>query len=87
MTARYSWGRASLGLLAGTAGAGCCTFVVALVVGVDAQLRDQAVAAAWGAGILALLLAVLALQEHADPDDDPRFLATVWQGLRAEWRR
>lgn len=87
MSTRYSWGRASLGLLAGTAAAGCCALLVVLAAGIDPTRQEQAVAAAWGSGILALLLAVLAMQEHTDPDDDPRYLATVWRGLRAEWRR
>jgi len=30
---------------------------------------------------------VLAVQEHNDPDDDPRYLQTIVRGLRQEWRR
>lgn len=81
-------GKASLGLLAAVAGLGCCLLVAALLVdGVDPGMRDSAVLTAWGAGILAALLSVLAVQEHTDPDDDPRYLATIVQGLRQEWRR
>ena len=81
-------GKASLGLLATVAGLGCCLLVVSLVAdGIEPGLRDDAVLLAWGAGIVAVLLSVLAAQEHADPDDDPRYLATILHGLRKEWRR
>jgi hypothetical protein len=81
-------GKASLGLLASVAGLGCCLLVVSLVAGgIEPALRDDAVLLAWGAGIVAVLLSVLAVQEHTDPDDDPRYLATIVHGLRKEWRR
>ena len=81
-------GRASLGLLAAVAGLGCCVLVVVLLVdGIASGLRDDAVLLAWGTGIVAALLAVLAGQEHTNPDDDPRYLATILKGLRQEWRR
>ena len=81
-------GKASLGLLAAVAGLGCFVLVVGLVVdGIAPGLRDDAVLLAWGAGIVAALLAVLAVQEHNNPDDDPRYLATIVKGLRQEWRR
>jgi hypothetical protein len=81
-------GKASLGLLATVAGLGCCLLVVTLLVGgIEPGLRDDAVLLAWGAGIVAVLLSVLAVQEHTDPDDDPRYLATIVHGLRKEWRR
>ena len=81
-------GKASLGLVATVAGVGCCLLVASLVTGgIDPALRDDAVLMAWAAGIGAVLLAVLAVQEHGDPDDDPRYLATVLHGIRQEWRR
>jgi hypothetical protein len=85
---RQHLGKASLGLLAVVAGLGCCLLVAGLVVGgIAPELRDDAVVLAWGAGIVAALLAVLAVQEHTNPDDDPRYLATILKGLRQEWRR
>ena len=88
MTTRQHIGKASLGLLAAVAGLGCCLLVVGLAVdGISAGLRDDAVMLAWGAGIVAAVLSVLAVQEHTNPDDDPRYLATIVQGLRKEWRR
>ena len=51
------------------------------------DLRDGAVMLAWSAGIVAAVLSVLAVQEHTDPDDDPRYLQTIVHGLRQEWRR
>jgi hypothetical protein len=88
VTTRQHIGKASLGLLAAVAGLGCCLLVVGLALGgISAGLRDDAVLVAWAAGIVAALLAVLAVQEHTDPDDDPRYLATIVHGLRKEWRR
>jgi hypothetical protein len=81
-------GKASLGLLATVAALGCGLLVVSLVAGgIEPGLRDDAVLLAWGAGIVAVLLSVLAVQERTDPDDDPRYLATIVHGLRKEWRR
>ena len=81
-------GRASLGLLAVVAGLGCCLLVGALAIGgISTGQRDDAVLLAWGAGLVAAALSVLAAQEHTDPDDDPRYLATIVHGLRQEWRR
>ncbi len=81
-------GKASLGLLAGVAGLGCCLLVAFLVSNVvDPALRDDAALLAWASGIVAVLLSVLAVQEHGDPDDDPRYLTSLVHGLRQEWRR
>ena len=81
-------GKASLGLVATVAGIGCCLLVASLVTGgIDPALRDDAVLLAWASGIVAVLLAVLAVQEHGDPDDDPRYLASLVHGIRQEWRR
>jgi hypothetical protein len=81
-------GKASLGLLAAAAGLGCCLLVAFLVTDViDPALRDDAVLVAWASGIVAVLLSVLAVQEHGDPDDDPRYLTSLVHGLRQEWRR
>jgi len=88
MSTRPHLGKASLGLLAAVAGLGCALLVVTLAAGgVSAEMRDGAVLLAWTAGILAALLSVLAVQEHTDPDDDPRYLQTIVRGLRQEWRR
>ena len=88
MSTPRSLGRASLGLLAVVAGLGCCVLVTALAVGgIGTGLRDDAVLLAWGAGLLAATLSVLAAQQHTDPDDDPRYLATIVHGLRQEWLR
>lgn len=88
MSTRRPVGKASLGLLAAVAGLGCALLVVALGVGgVSADMRDAAVLLAWSAGIVAAVLSVLAVQEHTDPDDDPRYLQTIVRGLRQEWRR
>ena len=81
-------GRASLGLLAVVAGLGCCVLVAALAIGgIGTDLRNGAALLAWGAGLAAAALSVLAAQQHTDPDDDPRYLATLVHGLRQEWRR
>jgi len=81
-------GRASLGLLAVVAGLGCCLLVAALASGgIDSGQHDDAVLLAWVAGIVAAGLSILALQKRTDPDDDPRYLATIVHGLRQEWRR
>jgi len=88
MTRHPHPGKASLGLLAAVAGLGCCVLVVGLATdGIAGGLRDDAVLLAWGAGIVAALLSVLAVQEHTNPDDDPRYLGTILKGLRQEWRR
>lgn len=74
--------------MAAVAWLGCCVLVGGLAVdGITPGLRDDAILAAWGAGIVAAVLWVLAAQERTDPDDDPRYLATIVNGLRQEWRR
>ena len=88
MRVRPSVGKVSLGLVAVVAGLGCCVLVGALVLELlAADVRPRAVLAAWSAGITAVVLTILALQEHGDPDDDPRYFATLVHGLRQEWHR
>ena len=88
MSSHQHPGKASLGLLAAVACLGCCVLVAGLVAdGISPGLRDDAVVLAWASGIVAAVLAVLAVQEHSNPDDDPRYLATILKGLRQEWRR
>jgi len=76
-----------LGLLAVFAAVGCCALAAALALGRVGAAHETATALAWVCGIASAVLAVAAVQEHSDPDDDPRYLATLVHGLHDEWRR
>ncbi|CAN5874980.1 hypothetical protein BH20ACT6_BH20ACT6_03220 [soil metagenome] len=88
MTPRRRSARALAGLLAALTAVACGGCVVVLLLGdpVVASRREVAVAA-WACGVAAVLLAVAAVQEHANPDDDPRYLETIVHGFVDEWRR
>lgn len=79
--------RIVLGLLAVAAGLGCCGLVAALLLDRTGTAGDLVSLLAWACGIGTVTLAVAAAQQNTDPDDDPRYLATVVHGLVDEWRR
>lgn len=76
-----------LGALAAVAVLGCCGSLAVLALGQVGAAHDLVVALAWMCGIGGVVLAVAAVQERSDPDDDPRYLATLVHGLHDEWRR
>jgi len=76
-----------LGLLAVVAAVGCCALVAALALGRVGAAQETVSALAWVCGIGSAVLAVAAVQERSDPDDDPRYLSTLMHGLHDEWRR
>ena len=85
---RYRSARALAAMLAVLASIGCCVSVVALLLDDPVFVsRHEVAVAAWSCGIAAVLLAVAAAQERANPDDDPRYLQTIVHGFVDEWRR
>ncbi len=88
MSTRRRTLRGFLVLLALVAGIGCCALLVTLTMGqVGTDTSELLEALAWGCGLGTCLLTVAALQEHTDPDDDPRYLETIVHGFVDEWRR
>ncbi len=80
--------RVVLGLLAVVGAVGCSVAASLLGLGhLDGTARHLVVALAWVSGLAATGLSVAAVQEHTDPDDDPRYLETIMHGLADEWRR
>ncbi len=80
--------RLLLGALAAVSGVACCALLAALFLDQPATADPgELITAAWVCGIATVLLAVAAVQEHADPDDDPRYLQTIVHGFVDEWRR
>ncbi|MBA2739010.1 MAG: hypothetical protein M3386_06045 [Actinomycetota bacterium] len=80
--------RALLGVLALVAAVAGCALVAGLLIGEPvAASRQLMLTAAWCCGIATVLLSVAAVQEHANPDDDPRYLRTIVHGFVDEWRR
>ncbi len=88
MSSRRRTLRGVLVLLALVAGVGCCAVLVTLMLGqVGTDARQLLEALAWACGLGTCVLTVAALQEHTDPDDDPRYLETIVHGFVDEWRR
>lgn len=88
MSTRRRIARTAFGLLALVAGLACCLLVGVLTLGrVEGLPQDLVVYLAWACGLTCVLLGVAAVQEHTDPDDDPRYFETILHGLVDEWRR
>jgi hypothetical protein len=68
-----------------------CGVVFAVLVVATAQGRASGdvwvVAGMWGTGLAALLGGFAACRIDEDPTDDPKYLASLGQGLRSEWQR
>ena len=87
MSTRRRAARLAFWTLAVVAAIGSISLVAVLVLDQAGTSHSMVALMAWVGVLTSVMLAVAAAQESTDPDDDPRYLATVLHGLVDEWRR